>query len=67
MRRAQRLELALARTKNARTKLRLFADDRYDAMEHDRAMMLLDQARSIIENMLARQRTRDANQGGKKP
>jgi len=67
MRRAQRLELALARTRNARTKLRLSADDRYDAVEHDRAMMLLDQAHAIIESMLARQRTRDIYQGGNRP
>ena len=55
MKRTQKLELALARTKNARTKLRL-AGDGDDGVDHYDAARHLDQAASLIERMLVRQK-----------
>ncbi len=65
MKREQKLRLAIARTQNARTKLRLAGLGDGDDLDRDDAARCLDQAVSIMERMLDRQRTRDATQGDK--
>lgn len=58
MRRIHKLELALARARNARAKLRnagaLSGEDHSDRIDFDEAEQLLDRSMMVLERMLER-------------